>query len=58
MKKYINGRYVELTKEEIEEQKKLEEQFKSNEPEEPTDSERLDALEQALLELAEVLSNG
>lgn len=58
MKKYVNGRYVELTKEEIEEQKKLEEQFKSNEPEEPTDSERLDALEQAMLELAEVLANG
>lgn len=58
MKKYVNGKYIELTQEEIEEQKKLEEQFKLNEPEEPTDSERLDALEQAMLELAEVLANG
>lgn len=58
MKKYVNGKYLELTQEEIEEQKKLEEQFKKDEPEEPTDSERLDALEQAMLELAEVLANG
>lgn len=57
MKKYRNGQYIELTTEELEEQKKLEEQFKA-EPEKPTDSERLDALEQAILELAEVMVNG
>lgn len=57
MKKYVNGKYIELTEEELEEQKKLEEQFKA-EPEEPTASERLDALEQAMLKLAEVLANG
>lgn len=58
MKKYVNGKYLELTQEEIEEQKKLEEQFKKDEPEEPTDSERLDALEQAFLEFVEVMVNG
>lgn len=57
MKKYINGKYIELTKEEIEEQKKLEEQFEV-EPEKPTDSERLDALEQAFMEFVEVMVNG
>lgn len=57
MKKYINGKYIELTTEEIEEQKKLEEQFKK-EQEEPTDSERLDALEQAFMEFVEVMVNG
>lgn len=58
MKKYVNGKYLELTQEEIEEQKKLEEQFKKDELDKPTDSERLDVLEQAMLELAEVLANG
>lgn len=58
MKKYANGKFVDLTPEEIEEQKKLEEQFKKDEPEEPTDSERLDALEQAFLEFVEVMLNG
>lgn len=58
MKKYVNGKFVDLTPEEIEEQKKLEEQFKSDELDKPTDSERLDALEQAFLEFVEVMLNG
>lgn len=57
MKKYVNGKYIELTVEEIAEQKALEELYET-EPEEPTEAERLDALEQAILEIAEVIANG
>lgn len=59
MKKYVNGEYVEMTAEEIAEyetaKKEFEEQQK-NAP--PTETERLEAVETALLELAEVLFNG
>lgn len=48
MKKYVNGKYVELTKEEIEEQKKLKEQFKKEEPAEPTMHDLTDAVERGV----------
>lgn len=59
MKKYVNGQYVELTAEEIAEYKaeaeRMAEELK-NTP--PTEAERLEAVEAAILELAEVLANG
>lgn len=53
MNKYVNGRLVEMTEEEIAELKK-----NKNKIIPPTDTERLEALEMAILELAEVLANG
>ena len=59
MKKYINGKYIDMTAEEVAEletaRKEYAEQQK-NVP--PTEAERLEAIEQAILELAEVLANG
>lgn len=59
MKKYVNGRYIDMTAEEIAEIKaeaeRMAEEMK-NTP--PTESERLEAIEMAILELAEVLTNG
>lgn len=55
MKICINGIYRDMTAEELAEYKaKAEEQ--KNVP--PTEAERLEAIEQAILELAEVLANG
>lgn len=59
MKKYVNGKYVELTAEEIakcEAIRKQEEEKEKNLP--PTEIDRIEALESALLELAEVMCNG
>lgn len=53
--KYVNGKKVEMPAEEIAELKKLEEEAK-NTP--PTETERLEALEQAFMELVEVVVNG
>lgn len=47
--------YRDLTPEEIAEMEKMAE-LESNQP--PTDTERLEALELAMLELAEVYANG
>lgn len=59
MKKYINGKYVEMTAEELAEletaRKEYAEQQK-NTP--PTETERLEALEQAFMEFVEVMVNG
>lgn len=59
MKKYENGQYVEMTPEEIAEMKaeaeRMAEELK-NTP--PTETERLEALEQAFMELVEVVING
>lgn len=59
MKKYVNGKFVDMTTEEIaeynERQKAIAEELK-NTP--PTEAERLEAIEMAILELAEVLANG
>lgn len=59
MKKYVNGKIIEMTAEEIAELKaeaeRMAEELK-NSP--PTETERLEAVEMAILELAEVLTNG
>lgn len=59
MKKYVNGKYIEMTAEEIAELKaeaeRMAEEMK-NTP--PTEADRLEAVEMAILELAEVLTNG
>ena len=52
MKKCINGIYVEMTTEEIAELEKLATES-VNTP--PTETERLEALEQAFMELVEVV---
>ena len=51
MKKYINGQYIEIKEEEKNNIETSQEEI------EPTPEERLEALESALLELAEVLAN-
>lgn len=59
MKKYVNGKIVDMTTEEIvefETAKKEFEERQKNTP--PTETERLEAVETAILELAEVLFNG
>ena len=59
MKKYVNGKYIEMTAEEIAEFKaeaeRMAEEMK-NIP--PTEADRLEAVEMAILEIAEVLTNG
>ncbi len=59
MKKCVNGKYIEMTEAEIAEQeakrKEMAEELK-NLP--PNKDERLEAVEMAILELAEVLANG
>ena len=59
MKKYVNGKYIEMTAEEIAEFKaeaeRMAEEMK-NAP--PTEADRLEAVEMAILEIAEVLTNG
>ena len=69
MKYYKNGKSViatkgvlpfeEITKEEFEaEMEKINTQIEENFVEIPTETERLEALESAILELAEVMANG
>lgn len=59
MKKYINGEYVEMTTEEIAEMKAEAERLAEEQKNaQPTETERLEAVETAILELAEVLANG
>ena len=59
MKKFLNGQIVDMTAEEIAELKaeaeRLAEEMK-NAP--PTEQDRLEEVEMAILELAEVLTNG
>lgn len=54
MKKYINGKYIEMTPEEISEFEALAQEA----PMQPTAEERLEALEAAMLELMGVELNG
>lgn len=55
MKKYINGQYIDMTPEEIDELQSL----ADNQPTpEPTAEERLEAIESALLELMGVDVDG
>ena len=59
MRKYVNGQYVDLTEKEIAELEIARNQYAEelkNTP--PTEAERLEAIEMAILELAEVLANG
>lgn len=56
MKKYVNGKYIEMTAEEIAELKKMQEDAELIEVA-PTTEERLDAMESALLELAGAIYN-
>lgn len=59
MKKYVNGEIVEMTPEEIAEFEKANKEYAEqlkNTP--PTETERLEALEQAFMELVEVVING
>lgn len=55
MKKYVNGVYIEMTAEEIAEleRAKVEQPITS-----PTIEERMDAIEGAIMELAEVMFGG
>ena len=55
MKKCINGKYVDLTDEEIAELERSQAEMPMPEP---TAEERLDALESAMLELMGVTPNG
>lgn len=55
MKKWINGEIIEMTPEEIAAMKSM--QIETAQPE-PTIEERIVALEGAILELAEVITNG
>lgn len=54
MKKYINGKYIEMTPDEVAEY----EAFSQEAPmSEPTEEERLEALESAMLELMGVVTD-
>ena len=59
MKKFLNGQIVDMTAEEIAEMtaeaERMAEEMK-NAP--PTEADRIEAVEMAILELAEVLTNG
>lgn len=55
MKKYINGKYIEMTPEEIAEFEALAQEAPMPEP---TAEERLDALESAMLEMMGVVTDG
>lgn len=55
MKKFINGKYIEMTPEEVAEYEALAQEATMPEP---TAEERLEALESAMLELMGVLPNG
>lgn len=59
MKKWLNGKFVDMTDEEITAKKAEDERLakeQKNTP--PTETERLEALEQAFMELVEVVING
>jgi hypothetical protein len=56
MKKYLNGKMVEMTAEELAEY--IAERESNTEESEVTSEERIAALEAAMLEMAEVLFNG
>ena len=58
MKSLINGKYVEIAEEELSEEQKTIIEAEQNKLSSPTDLERIEALEMAILEIAEVLTNG
>lgn len=52
MKKYVNGQYIEMTEEEISDFKKTQSEIRRLESQNPpTSEERLEALENAFLEM-------
>ena len=53
MKKYENGKYVNMTEDEIAKHK-----IDTANSSTPTETERLEALEQAFMEFVEVMMNG
>ena len=55
MKKYINGEYIEMTTEEIAELQSMQMELPIAEP---NIEERVEAIEEAIMELAEVMFNG
>ena len=55
MKKFINGKYEDLTAEEVAELERLQAEMPMPEP---TAEERLDAVERAVLEMLGVTPNG
>lgn len=55
MRKFVNGVYMDMTEEEIAE---MQEDKNETTVYLPTNEERIEALEMAILELAEVLANG
>ena len=56
MKKLVNGKYIEMTDAELETARKEYAEQQKNAS--PTEADRLEAVEMAILELAEVLANG
>lgn len=56
MRKCVNGKYMDMTTEEIAEMQKEHERAEAMQP--PTSEERLEALEMAMLEMLEVMANG
>ena len=58
MKCLIDGKYVEVAEKELSEEEMKNIEAVRNEPSMPTALERIEALENAILEIAEVLSNG
>lgn len=55
MKKWLNGKIIEMTLEEIAELQSMQMEHPIAEP---TIEERMDAIEGAIMELAEVIANG
>ena len=59
MKKYIDGKYVELTPEEIKAMQEEQARYEAEQAKQPpTESERLEALESAFMEFVEVMMGG
>ena len=58
MKCFINGKYVEVAEEQLNEEEIKNIEVEQTELSMPTALERIEALENAILEIAEVLSNG
>lgn len=59
MKKYVNGKYIEMTPSEIAAMQEEQARFEAEQAKlPPTESERLEALEAAFLEFVEVMMGG
>ena len=59
MKKILNGKYIELTPEEITAMQEAQARFEAEQAKQPpTEAERLEALEAAFMEFVEVMMGG